>query len=59
MLDCPFCHENIKDRVVAEQGAVVAIKDRYPVAAGHPLIIPKRHVEDYFSMNESEKRDAE
>ncbi len=56
---CPFCYDNIKDRVVAEQNTVVAIQDNYPVTAGHLLIIPKRHVEDYFSLNETEKRDTE
>jgi len=57
MKDCPFCYDNIKDRVVAEQNSVVAIPDSYPVTDKHLLIIPKRHVEDYFLMNETEKRD--
>jgi len=55
---CPFCYENIKNRVVAEQNSVVAIQDTCPVAAGHLLIVPKRHIEDYFSMNEAEKKDT-
>ena len=57
MKDCPFCYNNIKDCVVAEQNSVVAIQDNYPVADGHLLIVPKRHMEDYFSMNETEKKD--
>ena len=57
MKDCPFCYDNIKDRVVAEQNSVVAIQDSYPVTAGHLLIVPKRHTENYFSMNETEKKD--
>ena len=56
---CPFCYDNIKDRVVAEQNSVVAIQDSYPVTAGHLLIVPKRHMEDYFSMNETEKMDID
>ena len=59
MKDCPFCYDNIKDRVVAEQNSVVAIQDNYPVADGHLLIVPKRHIEDYFSLNETEKRDTD
>jgi ATP adenylyltransferase len=55
---CPFCYDNIKDRVVAEQNSVVAIQDSYPVTAGHLLIVPKRHIEDYFSLNETEKKDT-
>ena len=36
---CPFCYDNIKDRVVAEQNSVVAIQDNYPVTDGHLLIV--------------------
>jgi len=57
MKGCPFCYNNIKDRIIAEQNSVVAIQDNYPVADGHLLIIPKKHTEDYFSLDESEKRD--
>jgi len=57
MKDCPFCYDNIKDRVVAEQNSVVAIPDSYPVTDGHLLIVPKRHMGNYFSMNETEKKD--
>jgi diadenosine tetraphosphate (Ap4A) HIT family hydrolase len=51
MKDCPFCYDKIKDRIVAEQNSVVAIPDSYPVTDGHLLIVPKRHIEDYFSLN--------
>lgn len=43
---------------MAEEGAVFAVKDKFPVTPGHLLIIPKRHVEDYFSMSERELRDT-
>ena len=56
---CPFCYDTIKDRVVDEQNSVVAIQDNYPVTAGHLLIVPRRHMEDYFSLNETEKRDTD
>jgi diadenosine tetraphosphate (Ap4A) HIT family hydrolase len=56
---CPFCYDTIKDRVVAEQNSVVAIEDNYPVTDGHLLIVPRRHIEDYFSMNETERRDID
>jgi len=56
---CPFCYDTIKDRVVAEQNSVVAIRDSYPVSDGHLLIVPRRHIEDYFSMNETEKKDTD
>jgi diadenosine tetraphosphate (Ap4A) HIT family hydrolase len=56
---CPFCYDNIKDRIVAEQNSVVAIQDNYPVTDGHLLIVPKRHIEDYFSMNDTERKDID
>jgi diadenosine tetraphosphate (Ap4A) HIT family hydrolase len=59
MQKCPFCYDKIRDRIVAEQNSVVAIQDNYPVTAGHLLIVPKRHIEDYFSLNETEKRDTD
>ena len=57
--NCEFCHENIKERVVAENNSVVAIKDKYPVTKAHHLILPIRHVIDYFEMTQGERQDAE
>ena len=59
MKNCPFCYDNIKDRIIAEKNSVVAIRDSYPVTDGHLLIVPKRHREDYFSFNEAEKKDID
>lgn len=56
---CPFCDETIHHDIIAEQGSVFAIKDRYPVTTGHVLIIPTRHVEDYFAMSDAERLDAQ
>lgn len=55
---CVFCDEEILARQVAELGSVIAIADKYPVALDHMLIIPKRHVEDWFAMSEEERKDA-
>jgi len=57
--DCPFCFPNIKDRIIDQNGSVAAIKDGYPVTKSHLLVVPKRHVADYFSMTDIERRDAE
>ena len=59
MKDCPFCYDNIKSRIIAEQNSVVAIRDSYPVTDGHLLIVPKRHMANYFAMNETERRDID
>jgi len=55
---CPFCHPD-RTRQVAENGTVFAVKDKYPVAKGHLLIIPRRHTPDFFTMTSEEKRDAD
>jgi ATP adenylyltransferase len=50
---CVFC--NIQnERVVAENEYAFAIRDGFPVTAGHSLIIPKRHIKDYFGLTENE-----
>ena len=50
--DCIFCDPTRKK--VAENELSFAIKDNFPVTKDHHLIIPKRHVSDYFDLNQSE-----
>jgi len=50
--NCPFC--DIHDPVISNQLAYVTY-DNYPVSDGHLLIIPVRHVADYFDMTPEEK----
>jgi len=53
---CPFC--NIPPaEVVMQNDLCYARFDRYPVAKGHLLIIPFRHVADFFDLSPAE-RDA-
>ena len=53
MKDCMFCQLS-KDRVAHENEHAVAFYDLFPVTERHALIIPKRHVKDYFGLNENE-----
>jgi len=53
MKNCIFC-QLPKDRVVHENEHAVAFYDLYPVTEKHALIIPKKHVEDYFGLTGSE-----
>jgi diadenosine tetraphosphate (Ap4A) HIT family hydrolase len=55
---CPFCLPAGEKTVVAELGAVQALRDRYPVTRLHTLVVPRRHVPDFFSMTGDEVRDA-
>ncbi len=57
---CVFC-QKYKDQegIVYENKTVFAIYDSYPVSKGHCLIIPKRHIPDYFAMNKIELVDID
>jgi diadenosine tetraphosphate (Ap4A) HIT family hydrolase len=51
---CPFCHlEN--SRVALENDCAAAVPDAFPVAAGHTLVVPKRHVASLFDLPEEEQ----
>jgi ATP adenylyltransferase len=52
---CDFCEYNIKgDKPVENDLAFVKPDDR-PVTSGHSLIIPKRHMSDWFSTTRIER----
>ena len=57
--DCPFCTFLADRHVVETHGMVAALYDNYPVTEGHLLVIPIRHVRDYFSMSAKERTDAD
>ena len=51
--ECPFC--NIAaGKIIASNEYCIAFHDRFPVSPGHTLIIPRRHVADFFDMTEAE-----
>ena len=46
---CLFC--NIKESDLADENTLAYVSyDTYPVSESHCLIIPKRHVKDYFEL---------
>lgn len=51
--NCAFCELNTYK---LENDLAFVIYDKYPVTKGHVLVIPKRHVADYFDTTEEEKR---
>ena len=53
---CLFCdvQTNDRKRIVAENDFGYVIRDGFPVTALHTLIIPKRHVLDYFGLHTAE-----
>ncbi|NLW91347.1 MAG: HIT family protein [Syntrophomonadaceae bacterium] len=50
---CPFCSP---DQVILSNNLAYAIFDRYPVNEGHMLIIPYRHVVDYWDSSREERQ---
>lgn len=50
---CIFCNLS-SERIIAENELCLAIRDGFPVTKGHTLIIPKRHVADYFDLTSNE-----
>ncbi|MGN0257203.1 MAG: HIT domain-containing protein [Bacteroides sp.] len=52
---CPFCNLSRRVKVICETATCVAFFDGYPVSPGHALIIPKRHVANYFDLTNHER----
>jgi ATP adenylyltransferase len=52
---CPFCNPGSEVHLILESAQAYSILDKYPVNPGHSLIIPKRHVSDYFELSFKEQ----
>ncbi len=58
MADCLFCkiaNRELPSEIVFENDKAVAIKDKYPKAPVHILIIPKKHIISINYIEESDK----
>ncbi|MDR3682467.1 MAG: HIT family protein [Geothrix sp.] len=54
--DCRFCGD-LASPVIASNALAFAIRDAFPVTPLHALVIPHRHVEDFFGLT-AEEREA-
>jgi len=54
--DCVFCDLASDKELISETATAIAFLDSYPVNVGHTLIVPKRHVADYFELSIHEQR---
>lgn len=52
--ECIFCNLDPNREIIAQNDLALAFFDAFPVNPGHALIIPKRHVADYFDLTEDE-----
>lgn len=55
---CPFCNPNSKLRLIAETPLSYAVLDGFPISKGHSLIIPKRHIANFFDLSFEEQNDC-
>jgi diadenosine tetraphosphate (Ap4A) HIT family hydrolase len=53
-MDCPFCQRLASGDVTEANAHAVAFADAYPVAAGHTLVVPRRHVASVFDLEPEE-----
>ena len=51
---CPFC-ELGERAIIANNALAVLIHDRFPATAGHLLVVPRRHVADFFELRRPEQ----
>jgi len=54
--ECPFCNPTPKMTLLSETAKTYAILDIFPVSLAHSIVIPKRHVSDYFDLTLHEQR---
>ena len=52
-MSCPFC-ELSAEQIIDSNELALVFYDKYPVTMYHTLIIPKRHVSDYFELSKDE-----
>ncbi len=48
--NCIFCNPHRKIQLLTESATAYAMFDGYPVSKGHVLIVPKRHIDNYFNL---------
>jgi diadenosine tetraphosphate (Ap4A) HIT family hydrolase len=48
--NCLFCNPRQNLKLITESATAYAIFDPYPISDGHALVIPKRHVSNYFDL---------
>ncbi len=47
---CIFCNPHKHLKILTESATAYAMLDGYPISKGHTLVIPKRHVSNYFDL---------
>jgi ATP adenylyltransferase len=50
---CLFCNKE-KQKIIYSNKLFFVVRDSYPVTKHHTLIIPHRHISNFFDLNEDE-----
>tara|TARA_B100000029_G_scaffold410734_1_gene412808 strand:+ start:105 stop:497 length:393 start_codon:yes stop_codon:yes gene_type:complete len=53
---CLFCNKG-RQKIIYSNKLIFVVRDSYPVTKYHTLIIPHRHVSDFFDLNDDEFAD--
>jgi ATP adenylyltransferase len=53
ILTCLFCNKE-KQKIIYSSKLFFVVRDSYPVTKHHTLIIPHRHISNFFDLNEDE-----
>lgn len=56
--NCIFCNPYKNLTILTESATAYAMFDGYPMSKGHVLIVPKRHVSNYFELSFKEQSDC-
>lgn len=51
---CPFCKRLASGEITAGEDLAAAFPDGFPVSPGHTLVVPRRHVSDFFQLTPEE-----
>ena len=54
--ECLFCNKK-KQKIIYSSEIFFVVRDSYPVTKHHTLIIPHRHVSNFFDLNDEEFND--
>ena len=54
--ECLFCNKK-KQKIIFSSELLFVVRDSYPVTKLHTLIIPHRHVSNFFDLNDKEFND--
>ena len=57
-MQCVFC-ELPPDRIIDQTDLSKVFRDTFPVTKLHTLVIPKRHVANYFELTKEEQADIQ